>query len=488
MSTTKLFGKKADYLIDDEVANDPAKVKKWAHEKFSEKLKVGERRGLAVVKSDMFVDRSRGNVMVRKEKRDELLSLPPKTALIDWVYYTKHLDRIWNRVGEIYTRNMWFVVEGERVSFDTTMLKLLEACPTIIFTYKKSLPSADLQDLICNLYRLDLRVDRPYQVSELPSSGEAMVVIASIEEGYYFRVFSAHGEVVVEGSSEEVPDERTDIIGQLISRLETDENHHGEVVRLVAEVMGFELPKPALVHVGEGLEDGLETLLKACRNWSIPILTHGGVDAETPFKQEVTAEHIEDYCILDEEDKKKLADAENFLTSGPKDHEKGALLEDIRRESLNRGTCRDFDQYCRDKFGHSKAQAYRYIAFRKDREAVEALVPNGTGLPEFESQTRPIRPKRGKAHKGDVGDIWVDALASSKAGVPTQQGVLKSRRKVRKEEKPGVPISLTKVIDDLLEGLKSSTVERSDLIAAVEEYNKEGNKKMVWNPSWKSRA
>lgn len=131
--------------------------------------------------------------------------------------------------------------------------------------------------------------------------------------------------------------------------------------------------------------------------------------------------------VLSKRDQQDLERLERIVRAGiGAFHEVGTALLEIRDQQLYRGTHRTFPDYCRERWGFAKSQAYRLIMAAEVVQEIAGASPIGdvsgeseTPLPANEAQTRALA----ELPAGQRAAVWQEAVEQAEGAQPAAADV-----------------------------------------------------------------
>lgn len=114
---------------------------------------------------------------------------------------------------------------------------------------------------------------------------------------------------------------------------------------------------------------------------------------------------------------------------------KGWAYREIRDQRLYKAVHRDFDTYCRERWGMSRRQVDRLIVAAYTIEQLESILrPIGLTLPTAETQVRPLAA----LPEAERAEAWAEAVEIAGGEVPTEAEVeeVVARRRPQSSEHP----------------------------------------------------
>lgn len=154
------------------------------------------------------------------------------------------------------------------------------------------------------------------------------------------------------------------------------------------------------------------------------ILTSAGRDTTTIPVTSITVEEIEDELepLTDTEEKDRQRLEKKVEKAF---YEAGSALRELRDQRLYRNTHTTFEEYCRDRFGHSRQKSYYLIA---GAEIYQTLSTNRCQiLPTTEYQVRPLAP----LEPPQQPIAWNEAVKEAGAKVPPARLVREAVQQIK---------------------------------------------------------
>jgi len=120
---------------------------------------------------------------------------------------------------------------------------------------------------------------------------------------------------------------------------------------------------------------------------------------------------------LDTQEQARLDELESTIEQGLQGfYELGKALDEIRQSRLYRQSYKNFEAYCRDRWGIARQTAHRFIAAT---QVVDNLAKTDLQIPKKENQVRPLA----KLTPEQQVKIWGEAVDLAQDGQPTGASV-----------------------------------------------------------------
>jgi len=120
---------------------------------------------------------------------------------------------------------------------------------------------------------------------------------------------------------------------------------------------------------------------------------------------------------LDTQEQARLDELESTIEQGlQRFYEIGKALDEICQSRLYRQSYKNFEAYCRDRWGIARQTAHRFIAAT---QVVDNLAKTGLQIPKKENQVRPLA----KLTPEQQVKIWGEAVDLAQDGQPTGASV-----------------------------------------------------------------
>ena len=186
------------------------------------------------------------------------------------------------------------------------------------------------------------------------------------------------------------------------------------------------------------------------------------------FSNHVVSETEYANTQLNIEERVRLQELESVVEQGLQTfYEVGKALDEISDQKLYRETHKNFEEYCREKWGISKRTAYQFIDAAEIMENLCAIAHNS---PVRENQLRPLKGLSPELQRS----IWQEAVALSPNGSPTGAAVKRLVEERVGLDKTGRGSKTTSELDQLRsenqrlkEQIKQQNIERERRSAAV---------------------